>query len=63
MDLVVDGQNHNVTDKRAVKIVLWLIHRLDEITSERFQLTFDCAGNDVRAEIKTRERIDPALLC
>ncbi len=52
----------NVSD-RVMAMIQWLLLRHDRVTqAERLQLTFDCAGGRVSAEVKERETLDPALL-
>jgi len=48
---------------RVAKIVRWLIDNQERVSRpERVQLTFDCAGRSVEAELKEREKVgDPSI--
>jgi hypothetical protein len=62
MNLVIDGKRIEV-DKRVATMVRWLLMRRERVAApERVRIAFDCAGSTVSAEVKERERVDPALL-
>jgi hypothetical protein len=38
----------------------WLVANAERVTRpQKIQLTFDCAGSSVSAEVKERERVEP----
>jgi len=44
-------------------MVLWVLTQAERLVAlDRVQVTFDCAGSTVSAEVRERERVDPALL-
>lgn len=57
-----DGRRYELRG-RVAQMVHWLSTRADRLMeSPKISITFDCAGQTVSAEIKERERVDPALL-
>jgi hypothetical protein len=64
VNVQVNGQPHQVQVRgRVALIVRWLIARRDKLNaSEKMRVVFDCAGSSVRAEVREREQVDPALL-
>jgi hypothetical protein len=62
MNLVIDGKRIEVGE-RVFTMVRWLILRRERVAApEKVRIAFDCAGSTVSAEVKERERVDPALL-
>jgi hypothetical protein len=62
MKLMIDGKKVEVGE-RVSTMVRWLILRRERVAApEKVRIAFDCAGSAVSAEVKERERVNPALL-
>ena len=62
MILEIDGKRIEI-DGRVATLVRWLVARRGKVTApDKIQIAFNCAGSSVSAEVKERERVDPALL-
>lgn len=62
MQVQFDDLSVNVSE-RVIKMIRWLLLRHDRIAvSDRLQITFDCAGSTVSAEVRERELVDAAIL-
>ena len=60
---VLDGDRRYELRGRVAGIVRWLAENEGRLTQpRRVQVTFDCAGSSVSAEVKQREQVDAAFL-
>jgi len=60
---VLDGDRRYELRGRVAGIVRWLAENEGRLTQPgKVQLVFDCAGSSVSAEVRERERVDPAFL-
>jgi hypothetical protein len=58
---LVDDSSETVMTGRVATIMRWLAANVERVTlPQKIQITFDCAGASVSAEVKERERVkDP----
>ena len=56
----VDIQIKAKPQGRTASIIHWLVTNVERVERpEKVQLTFDCAGRAVIAELKEREKVEP----
>ena len=62
--MIVVRDNEQVrVDGRIAQMIAWLLARCERVSaSNNIAITFNCAGPNVSAEVKERERLDAALL-
>jgi len=57
---LVDDSTEVTVTGRVAMIMRWLVANAERVTRpQKIQLTFDCAGSSVSAEVKERERVEP----
>ena len=58
---VQDGRRSYELRGRVEALVRWVVQNEERITRPtKVQVTFDCAGKTVSAEVRERERVTPA---
>jgi len=61
--MVQEGKRSHKLEGRLAMMVTWLVRRAERVTApDNIQVTFNCAGSRVSAEVKERESVDAAFL-